>query len=112
VKNMKRLGETSDPMAWLEDRPSEEAVTAFDAIGWPASTWVLPSTRTRTWPVWEPTMTCIGGGSTRVTSRHSSLATSMWMRPPRSPGTSLGFVVRPGRTLGQNDLGRVPAAVP
>lgn len=38
---MKRLSQTAEPMAWLKDRPSEEAVTGFDAGGWPATTWVL-----------------------------------------------------------------------
>ena len=41
--DIKRLDETADPIAWLEDdRPNEEAMTGFDAIGWVASTWVAP----------------------------------------------------------------------
>ncbi|MFI7597585.1 hypothetical protein [Actinoplanes sp. NPDC049681] len=41
MQAMKRLSETSGPMAWLKARPAEEALTGFDATGWPASTWIL-----------------------------------------------------------------------
>ncbi len=41
MREMKRLSETAERMDWLKDRPSEEAVTGFDADGWPATTWVL-----------------------------------------------------------------------
>jgi hypothetical protein len=43
VLEMKRLGEMSGPMAWLDAHPTEEeALTGFDATGWPASTWGPP----------------------------------------------------------------------
>ena len=41
MQEMKRVDDTSGPMAWFDDRPSDEAMTGFDAIGWAASTWVL-----------------------------------------------------------------------
>jgi len=41
VPGMQRVGDPSDAMDWLLDRPATEAVTGFDAGGWPVLTWVL-----------------------------------------------------------------------
>jgi hypothetical protein len=41
VSGMKRVGDPSAEMRWLADRPPEEATTGYDPAGWPASTWVL-----------------------------------------------------------------------
>src|SRR4051794_21396973 len=38
---MQRLDDTSDLLAWLDTRPRHEAITGFNATGWPASTWIL-----------------------------------------------------------------------
>lgn len=38
---MQRVSDPSPELVWLADLPSEQAVTGYDAVGWPASTWVL-----------------------------------------------------------------------
>ena len=41
VSGMKRVSDPAGEMRWFADRPSDEAVTGYDAAGWSASTWVL-----------------------------------------------------------------------
>ena len=41
VVAMERIDEGDKPLAWLLDRPPEEAATGYDAAGWECSTWVL-----------------------------------------------------------------------
>lgn len=38
---MTRVSDPSGEMAWLPDLPPDEAFSGYDALGWPASTWVL-----------------------------------------------------------------------
>ncbi|MGD9695691.1 MAG: hypothetical protein AB7V42_08535 [Thermoleophilia bacterium] len=38
---MKRLDDASGQLDWLPDPEGEGPVTGYDAVGWPASTWIL-----------------------------------------------------------------------
>lgn len=40
---MRRVADPAAELAWFADSPPEDAVTGYDATGWPASTWVLHS---------------------------------------------------------------------
>ena len=41
VSGMQRVSDPSTELAWLAGLPSEQAVTGYDAVGWPTSIWVL-----------------------------------------------------------------------
>jgi hypothetical protein len=38
---MERVDDAAAALSWLGDHPETEAVTGYDAAGWPAATWVL-----------------------------------------------------------------------
>lgn len=98
MPDMKCLGETSDAMDWLRDRPSEEATTGFDAGGWEASTWVLHA-------MYEnPDLVGLGTHDDLHRRRLDSGDVAPLIigdvnldATTTVTGTSLGFVVRPGR---------------
>jgi hypothetical protein len=94
---MQRVVDAEQALAWLSDRPSEEAMTGYAPVGWDASMWVLHA-------MYEnPSLRGLGSHD----DVHRARLTAGTVAPPiigdvnlegttTVSGTPLGFVISPG----------------